>query len=73
MYEFGICALCFNVEGSLLCVVGMDRNHRLGIWDWKNELLLAQTAARTGNPPQLCVLFLFSLLFRVLFLFLGFG
>ena len=51
-FERGVCALDFNSSVSLICGIGCDDHHRIGIWEVATGVLLAESVCQNGIPPQ---------------------
>ena len=49
LHTHGITSLDFSPDGKLLCSIGQDPYHLVGIWDWNDGVLLTQ--ARGHNAP----------------------
>ena len=49
LHTHGITSLDFSPDGKLLCSIGQDPYHLVGIWDWNDGILL--TTARGHNAP----------------------
>jgi hypothetical protein len=47
-----VCAIEFSHDSRLLCAIGCDDKHSMGIWQISTGLLLAETTSANGLPPQ---------------------
>ena len=47
-----VCAASFSHDSALICAVGCDDKHAMGVWSLRTGDLLVQTTATSGIPPQ---------------------